>query len=356
MYSFDDLKEYVDNISCYDGKIKNKKTVLFGVGQHGEFAYSDLKEKLNIVAFSDNNRLTWNTRFEALPVISPADLKNIDDVLILISTSASHFDTIKRQLDDMEIPFLTYYDYKIKKEFPSIVKVYEMFDDESKQIYVNVIMHKLSGDSFAEISSSNQYFCLPQFNDILRHNEVFVDCGSYVGDILEKFIWNSQGLFKKIYAFEPVPRMYNALNFRKDRLLLEWGLNNDKIITENKFVGKCFDVHGLSVSDVVTSSSINDKSSENAAMIKQISIDEYFEIQKETPTFIKVDIEGAEMDMLEGAKNTIKNNKPLLAICVYHRFSDLYTIPLTLRQLNPDYKMSLRHHSNAEWETVLYCY
>lgn len=353
MYSFNDLREYVDNIGDYDEK--NKKIVLFGVGQHGEFAYSDLKDELSIIAFTDNNCSTWGTQYESLPVISPTDVKNINDVFVIISTSASHFVSIKRQLNDIGIPCLTYYDYRIKNSFSKIEQVYDMFDDESKQIYVNVIMHKLLGDSFADICTPNQYFCLPEFNDILRHNEVFVDCGSYVGDVFEKFIWNFQGIFKRIYAFEPVPRLYNALNFRKERLICEWGLDKDKIITENKFVGKCFDVHGLNVSEVITSSCINDSAQKDLTMINQISIDEYFESSKDTPTFIKVDIEGAEMDMLEGAKEIISKNGPLLAICVYHRFTDLYTIPLTIHSFNPKYKMLLRHHSNAEWETVLYC-
>lgn len=75
---------------------------------------------------------------------------------------------------------------------------------------------------------------------------------------------------------------------------------------------------------------------------------------KEAPTFIKMDIEGAELEALEGAKNTIVKSKPKLAICLYHKPDDLWKIPLYLKKLVPEYKFYIRHHSKVRWETVLY--
>ncbi len=74
------------------------------------------------------------------------------------------------------------------------------------------------------------------------------------------------------------------------------------------------------------------------------------------PSLIKMDIEGAEVAALAGAKHTIRTHKPALAICLYHHLDDLWTIPEYIHSLRPDYQMSLGHHTKGWFETVLYCY
>ena len=62
------------------------------------------------------------------------------------------------------------------------------------------------------------------------------------------------------------------------------------------------------------------------------------------------------MSMLRGAKKIISRDKPKMAICRYHNLTDYYEIPLFLKQLVPEYKMKVRHHSTGFTETVLYCW
>ena len=78
-------------------------------------------------------------------------------------------------------------------------------------------------------------------------------------------------------------------------------------------------------------------------------------ILADTPvTFIKMDIEGAEMNALHGAENIIKYNRPKLAICIYHNVRHLFEVPLFLKKLVPDYRIYMRHHSPFEYETICY--
>lgn len=71
-------------------------------------------------------------------------------------------------------------------------------------------------------------------------------------------------------------------------------------------------------------------------------------------TFIKMDIEGAELAALKGAKNTIKMYKPKLAICVYHNPLDIIEIPKLIKEIEPSYKLYLRHYSKFYSDTILY--
>lgn len=79
-------------------------------------------------------------------------------------------------------------------------------------------------------------------------------------------------------------------------------------------------------------------------------------VKDEKVTFIKMDIEGAELNALKGAKNTIVKNRPRLAICVYHKYEDFYKIPQYILSLAPEYRFYLRHYSTMECETVLYAH
>ena len=77
---------------------------------------------------------------------------------------------------------------------------------------------------------------------------------------------------------------------------------------------------------------------------------------KEKVTYVKMDIEGAELDALHGMEKMIKSDKPKLAISIYHKPEDLWEIPLYIYKLVPEYKFILRHHHHRIHETILYAY
>ena len=77
-------------------------------------------------------------------------------------------------------------------------------------------------------------------------------------------------------------------------------------------------------------------------------------IRDERVTFIKMDIEGSELEALKGAKNTIRNHHPRLAICIYHKPIDVIEIPAYILELVPEYKFYVRHYDSSLEETVLY--
>ena len=91
--------------------------------------------------------------------------------------------------------------------------------------------------------------------------------------------------------------------------------------------------------------------------VSAISIDEFRSQKNIGPIgFIKLDVEGAEPDVLKGAKSTIEQDRPLMAISIYHTQEQLVSIPEILMENLPNYDFEIGHHSNTPWlETVLYC-
>jgi hypothetical protein len=68
-----------------------------------------------------------------------------------------------------------------------------------------------------------------------------------------------------------------------------------------------------------------------------------------------MDIEGAELNALKGAERIIKEQKPKLAICIYHKPEDVWEIPNLLLDFVPDYKFYIRHCTYSSFlDTVLY--
>lgn len=88
------------------------------------------------------------------------------------------------------------------------------------------------------------------------------------------------------------------------------------------------------------------------SIIQMDSIDNICENEK--VTYIKMDIEGSELEALRGARKVICRDKPRLGICIYHKPEDLLEIPMFIKKMVPEYKLYIRHHSPHYNETVIY--
>ena len=67
-----------------------------------------------------------------------------------------------------------------------------------------------------------------------------------------------------------------------------------------------------------------------------------------------MDIEGGELDALKGAENVLKQYKPKLAICVYHKPEDLLNVAHYLKIIVPDYRLYLDHKGKNLHASILY--
>lgn len=212
-------------------------------------------------------------------------------------------------------------------------------DDRSRFVFENVLHFRVTREySFIEKSrgednKSTQYLAPElQFSD----HEIIVDCGAFIGDTAEKFYKNILGC--RVIALEPDEKVFE--------LLQQCGLEGLKAIK----AGAWSEDTTLKFSDVGGGSSTIDISGNTE--IKVVALDHLSECQ--SATYIKMDIEGAELEALKGAENIIKSNKPKLAICIYHKPQDFFEIPLYIKKLHPDYRLFIHQHTDDVSETVLY--
>lgn len=330
--------------------------IVWGAGFMGQLETPLLKD-LRVVAFCDTDKEKQTREILKLPCISPEQITSYSRPFILVSTIIN-YNEIKTQLISLEVKYCTldaYVLHRYKKEF---FQVYCSLDEISKNIFAQVLQYRLTGDieHIFQICSDGQYFALPQFR-FCSADEVFVDCGAFVGDVVEKFIENNSGYFKKIYAFEPNPAALEVMKRRICSVRNRWIFQNDKIVYEQIGVGKkCAEV-SFGINTENASNCTVQVHSGNQKTIKIVSLDQYFtDCGEPKITFLKADIEGSEWDMLTGAQQMIRRCKPKLAISIYHNIFDFYRIPIFLKELVPEYRFSVRHHWLSVNETILYCY
>lgn len=340
------------------GNKMNGAIALFGAGQFGASALRYLRKNgYNVVCFIDNSPQKQGTVIEGLPVVPYGNERSMQADCILI-TARHVVPKIREQLGG-SLPSMSFDSWfaTINMDKYNHLKDSVLSDKRSRQCIDGILLAMLTGNErYCEgVMDFNQYFCLPRF--VNNGNEYFIDAGAYVGDTIEKFLWANNGAFRHIYAFEPGRRQFAALIRRKERLLNEWALDTDSISIINAGLsdndGEASEYLGEGMHPLSTSLKMGSNTA-SEFRIKVYSLDRY--ISDVPITFIKSDIEGMEIAMLKGAIETIRRNKPKMALSTYHEPDDLFAVIEFVSDLAKDYKMAIRHHSPLLMDTTLYCW
>ncbi|MBQ6936055.1 MAG: FkbM family methyltransferase, partial [Clostridia bacterium] len=213
-------------------------------------------------------------------------------------------------------------------------------DEKSKEVFKNYVNFQFSGNLKYLFSMESNIS--DAFNDYLQlsENESFIDIGAYRGDTVEQFLKFTNGKHKNILAIEPDRKTYKKLVANCENLKNFEALN-----------GAVTDIDG-----VVEFSSVAGRQSTigNGVEIPAFTLNKLSE--KFVPTYIKIDAEGAELDILNGGKKIISEFKPKMKIATYHKNRDIFEIPILLNKLNKNYKIYMCHHPYIPaWDTDFYC-
>lgn len=238
--------------------------------------------------------------------------------------------------------------YACHKE--AVLDVYQALEDAfSKKTLEHILKGSVTNncDWYEDIANESQYF-----PDIMKQRiaaspdrgGVYVDVGAFTGDTICEFKDAVCDDFKKYYAFEPDPNNFEALyqNFKDDSriVMMKAGCGSEN--TRLSFVNE---VHS-------ESSHVVRETLDTTSTIEVVRLDD---VIKEKVDYIKMDVEGMEMDVLKGATKILNTYKPALAISVYHKIEDIIAIPEFVLSLGLGYKIYLRHYWNCNGtDTILF--
>jgi FkbM family methyltransferase len=360
-------------LTAFDEHVQpyGQKVVLFGAGNMGRQVLARLRQDgIEPLAFSDNSQRAWGTVVDGLPVLPPeeaATQHGRESVFVVTIYNHRHsFPDTRQQLTELGcvgvvsvIPlrwkyhetFLPYYrddlPHKVLEQADEIRDALALYaDDASRREFVAQVRWRLHGDFdvLSPPSGDQQYF--PK-GEIFRlgSEEFFVDVGAYDGDTVALFLARTGGAFSHILALEPDPTNFQKLSSYVASLPKEIRAKVEaKPIAAAATPGRLPFALGQGVSSGLSPS--------GPIEVECSRLDDVLGARR--PTYIKLDVEGAELDAIHGAPRTLSESRPVVAACVYHAQDHLWKVPAAIRKLNAGYDFFLRPYMTECWETVCY--
>lgn len=323
---------------------------IFGANEYA-VAISKL---VDVAGFVDDFRV--QRTFEGRPVIRAEEIPS--DALVVAALLGRPF-AAKNRLDEIgvrHVDFFSFYEYSglsfpplrfwwpYKEEIRANGERYsrvasQLSDPESREVFQKIMKFRMSADlSFLDgflNCEHRQYF--EEFLHLTANGEVFVDVGAYDGTTSLEFIKRCPA-YQSVYLFEP---NQENIGVAKEKLRNHPNISFFQKGLWNKKERLTFSSNGSTSTICQTGTT-------------HIDVDVLDEIVDGRVTFIKMDIEGAEIPALEGSRQTIRNNHPRLAISAYHQLDDFWRIPSMVLSIRDDYKIYLRHYTEGVVETVMF--
>ena len=355
-YSLSSYKEKFE--SAVNRSNDSKDIIIFGAGTLGK-KVADLLTVcgFNVIGFCDNSLSLSGVTIQGLPVYRPKELsekfsKKILVVISIWSFNHSYPETVS-QLEKLGfkniihslIPLVVYQKYKnylpnycldtpekIIQSRKLVIEAYKIIKERGDSESIDVF-EKIISFYFNPIANNVP---IPTERKVFQElvDEVYVDCGAFIGQTIHDFIRRRRGIYKSIYCFEPDQISFQNLSKNLDQYTRN-GVSNINLI--NAAVGNLNNKVGFSHTG--TWGSKVENNADMLSVVNQFSLDNFK--WSDLPTLIKFDVEGHELSALKGANSFIKNSNTVLNITAEHRIEDLWEIPLYLYAINPNRKIYL---------------
>lgn len=346
------ITEKISNHPSVWEKLQNESRpiVLYGTGNGADLVL-DIFETLGITAqgVCASDGFVRKRTFRGFEVMSISDaMEKFGNPLFCLSF-ASSIDEVMDKIKALNplVPVVPVFgkDYInrafLEKNKAEIDSAYNLLADEkSKEIFENILTFEFTGElSYLIKTETTRQEALVDLLG-LTHKEHYADLGAYRGDTIEELIVLCGG-FEKAYAFEPDKKTFTKLS-ENTKALENLTLYPYALWNENTTL--TFSGGGGRQSTL----------SQTGYEVQAVALDNILGNTK--LTYIKADVEGVEKEALEGMSRILKEQKPKLCISAYHKSSDIFRLILQINNINPDYKIHLRHHPYIPaWDTNLYC-
>ncbi len=339
------------------------RIVIYGAGNLGRRVLAMARNSgLEVVAFADANSARWGELCEGVPLLSPeqAARRYASEALFVVAVWHPALTGGMRDILSMlhglgcrTAPFVFLFwknsvshllfdlPGKLLAQSDAVRRAFQLLDEDAG--FVRQVKFRLYADFDAQAAPANE----PQYfpDRLFSHDpdECFVDCGAFDGDSLSDFYQWSEGRFRSAIAFEAEP-----VNFSRLQQFAASGPHPAKTRLIQAAVSDSIGKLRFSGSGLASAAA----SADGEIEVDCVTMDHALESDR--PTFIKMDIEGAEIAALQGAAGIISRHQPVLAICVYHQIDHLWNVPLLAGRLLGPAKLILRPYRVDGFDTVCY--
>lgn len=367
------LPKNKQTIEELERNIQSKKLIIWGYSK----AAQEVCGRYPVEYIVDRNDELCDAAVGDVRIYLPCKLysESPDKTVILICTAEKHYrETLAALLEigDFTVFFWNVLsnDFlgRVSNELYDSLSEIELvkswfYDDLSKKILQEVVCRRIcgvnTGYSDLKVQNEIQYLFMPAL--MSKREGIILDGGGYIGDSVDRFVNFFQNDLTDIYTFEALPANIAILNEKKERLKEYWNgrlkifpyaiADKEGKISfyETEKRGACFSPEFRAVTKYSAVEPVRQIS------VDTIRIDDVIS-GKEKIRYIKMDIEGAEYQALQGARQTIIDNKPGLAISIYHNPADYFRLAKLIKQYVPEYKLAVHHHKDKHVDTVLYAW
>lgn len=342
------------------------RIILWGAGGYAAESIETFGDK--VTAIFDNDSTKWGQTISGIKVLNPhLDLLKYvaPTTAVVLSTSAYQRDIAIELTQVYKIPedqiFSLCPDYQEERMYNPqqildhtdlIMQVESLLEDEaSKEYFSNALAARLTHNPLyirpnprmkgADFYDAGILQICPKKGDSI------LDCGAFIGDTAQLF-WEMIHQEGMIYCFEPFEGNYQKLVEWIRQEQLEEHIKPYQIALSDKK-----EVRMISA-QMNTSPRANIRADETIE--NQIAVDCIDNLMDtfEHIHFIKMDIEGEEINALHGAVKALQHFHPQMMISAYHKTSHLWEIPLLIKNIVPQYKIYMGHHPNVAFEPEFY--
>lgn len=354
---------------------KDSRVAIFGteiVGVQIKNFIEKNRPDLKIVCFVDSKKSGECEGIEVFKLKDLPEKKKLFDILI-VSTRWHAPETIV-VLNYLDIPFLmisTPSECSSKKihYFEKFKRAISIFKTDEDRFLFNMLWETYCSGYYEKLEQFVlKKYGISKYQPVRNYNAQYLEyinksviktvldggfCNGINSLAFKKHLLN----LKRIYAFEPMYEKFKDEN-------LDYFINQADFVTiiscglweKSGKIEFCENVPYHSASRIIGTRGFSKKKPhENIVEIETITIDEAKKnLGIEKVDFIKLDIEGAEMQALHGAVSTLEEDRPQLAVSIYHLTEDFVSIPIYLSEILKNYTFHIGHYSYDLNETILY--
>ncbi len=189
----------------------------------------------------------------------------------------------------------------------------------------------------APVSNADRFF-IPEVASLLNGHEILLDGGAHYGNVIDAFARQTQDSYRQIIAVEPDPSNLAKLRACKPddiRITVhDWALaEKEGAVQFHAGLGYASQISPTGTMSVTTRA---------------------LDALGASPTYIKLHLEGGELNALKGARQTLHTSRPIVAATVYHNADGIWRTPLWLMDNLPRYRFLFRAHTWCGTGAVVY--